>query len=295
MLFKPTPPPDRPGDSKLCKLCHLAGNPATVYTSHTSAECGSLTGTEREQRQLYTSLCGIYAQAEATPNFTTKGWCKGEGEDQPCHRPHTLATQEQLGMIQPVKPSNLAGLETPSLHILQPVPSLQLLVAHEQNKFAVTLDSGAAVSFCTPALVKRLNLAIQPNSQLMLLADQRYRVQSKGEVDFLVVEQTTSNVLLRIRALVMDNLVAECYGGQTFHLDNAIAGDVSCGRIYLDGESFVVKQDTGDDGKSVPPPAQSVRERPSLLAAAATVLMKPEKYLLPAGTYHIPTESTTSP
>ena len=89
------------------------------------------------------------------------------------------------------------------------------------------LDSGATVSFYESVLVKRLNLQIRPNSQLALLADQRYRVESKGEVDFLVVEQTTSEALLRIRALVLDNLAADCYAGQTCHLDNGVMGDVS--------------------------------------------------------------------
>ena len=50
-------------------------------------------------------------------------------------------------------------------------------------------------------------------------------------MDFLVVEQTTGEALLRVRALVMDNLAVDCYGGQTFHLDNAVSGDVSGGRI----------------------------------------------------------------
>ena len=57
----------------------------------------------------------------------------------------------------------------------------------------------------------------------------------EGEVDFLVVEKTTGKALLRIRALVMDKLGSECYGGQTFHLDNAVHADVTTGRVSLHG------------------------------------------------------------
>ena len=56
------------------------------------------------------------------------------------------------------------------------------------EKFNIILDSGATVSFCTPALVERLNLEIKPNSRLALLGDQHFQVRSKGEVDFLVLE-----------------------------------------------------------------------------------------------------------
>ena len=142
-------------------------------------------------------------------------------------------------MVAPVAP---VKLDTPTLRLLQPVPSQQLRVAHEKEQFDVILDSSATVSFCTSTLVKRLNLVIRPNSQLALLVDQRYRVESKGEVDFLVVELTMSKALLRIRALVLDNLTANCYAGQTFHLDNGVTGDVSAGCVHLHGQRYVVTQ-----------------------------------------------------
>ena len=59
---------------------------------------------------------------------------------------------------------------------------------YQGQGFFVTLDSGATASFCSLNLVGRLGLAITSNSKLALLADQRYRAQNKGEVDFLVVE-----------------------------------------------------------------------------------------------------------
>ena len=187
---------------------------------------------------------------------------------------------------------------------LQPVPSQLLNVDYEGKKLAITLDSGATVSFCSPALVQRLGLTLQPNSQLALLADSRFRVRSKGEVDFLVVEETTAEALLRVRALVIDNLAVDCYGGQTFHMDNAVSGDVSGGRVILHGGRWEVRPDNGGASKPKPPPAESVKEMQgqegAALRAAAisrsgeTVLMKTPKYLLPDGTYTIPTRQDPS-
>ena len=92
-----------------------------------------------------------------------------------------------------------AGPEATLLNTLQPVPSQLLHVDYRGQEFTITLDSGATVSFCSPSLVRRLGLTLHPNSQLALLADNRFRVRSMGEVDFLVVEQTTGEALLRVR------------------------------------------------------------------------------------------------
>ena len=142
------------------------------------------------------------------------------------------------------------------------------------------------MSFCSPALVRGLGLTLHPNSQLALLANSRFRVRSMGEVDFLVVEQTTGEALLRVRALVMDHLAVDCYAGQTFHLDNAVSGDVSGGRIILHGGRWEVRPKHGAASQPKPPPAESVKEMPrrkgagvpavaAISSSGETVLMKP--------------------
>ena len=83
-----------------------------------------------------------------------------------------------------------------------------------------------------------MNLRILPNDQLALLADQRTRMASKGEVDFVV---SLGSILLRVRALVMDNLQAECFGGTTFHADNDIEARIKSGTISIHGK-FTVSQ-----------------------------------------------------
>ena len=255
--------------SSPCRLCQLAGNPPLVTHSHTTAECGSLSGSEREE--LFVRLRSIYL-----------------GE----------TSVEELKTVKQGQPAEAL------FNTLQPVPSQLLNVDYEGKKLTITLDSGATVSFCSPALVQRLGLTLQPNSQLALLADSRFRVRSKGEVDFLVVEETTAEALLRVRALVIDNLAVDCYGGQTFHMDNAVSGDVSGGRVILHGGRWEVRPGNSGASKPKPPPAESVKEMQgqegAALRAAAisrsgeTVLMKPPKYLLPDGTYTIPTRQDPS-
>ena len=123
--------------------------------SHTTAECGSLSGSEREE--LFVRLRSIYLGKTSV---------------------------EELKTVKQGQPAEAL------FNTLQPVPSQLLNVDYEGKKLTITLDSGATVSFCSPALVQRLGLTLQPNSQLALLADSRFRVKSKGEVDFLVVEET---------------------------------------------------------------------------------------------------------
>ena len=55
-----------------------------------------------------------------------------------------------------------------------------------------------------------LSLNIAPNNQLALLADHKTRIASLGEVDFNV---TLGTVVMRVRALVMKNLQAQCFWG----------------------------------------------------------------------------------
>ena len=83
----------------------------------------------------------------------------------------------------------------------------------------ISLDSGATVSYLKHDVALNLGVQIFPNNQLALLADQRTRMASLGEVDFIVL---IGDIQMRLRALVMKNLQADCFGGTTFHADNGI-------------------------------------------------------------------------
>ena len=86
-----------------------------------------------------------------------------------------------------------------------------------------------------------------------MLADQKTRMASLGEVDFLV---TLDNIQLRIRALVMKNLQADCFAGTTFHADNDVETNIKKGTITLHGKFVVDQHNLVRDMPVHPPPAQ---------------------------------------
>ena len=69
-------------------------------------------------------------------------------------------------------------------------------------------------------------------------------MESVGEVDFLV---SLGNTQLRVRALVMENLQAECFGGTTFHADNHIEANISKKTVSIRGEVIVSQHNTWKD------------------------------------------------
>ena len=118
----------------------------------------------------------------------------------------------------------------------------------------VTLDSGATVSYIKLEIATRLKLTIHPNNQLALLADQKTRMASLGEIDIVV---HVNCIQLRLRALVMQDLQADCFGGTTFHVDNQIEAKIKEGVIKLHGK-FIVKQSNPQIEMPVfPPPAET--------------------------------------
>ena len=105
-----------------------------------------------------------------------------------------------------------------------------MIVMYERTVFEIWLDSGASVSFITLDLTTRLELKIAPNGQLALLADASTRMKSLGEVHLCV---HIKGVVLRLRALVVESLPVDCYGGTTFHVENNITTDIARGLISI--------------------------------------------------------------
>ena len=81
-------------------------------------------------------------------------------------------------------------------------------------------------------LARALGVRIKPNGQLANLAVPAKRAKSLGEIDVIVVEASTNNVCLRLRALVMPSLSVPCYGGRTFERDNGIVDDVNELKVF---------------------------------------------------------------
>ena len=151
-----------------------------------------------------------------------------------------------------------------------PVPSQVLNVKLDDIPFTIDLDSGATVAFIRKDIASKLNLDIKANGQLARLADMKTRMKSLGEIDTTVVETSTQHVLLRLRALVVEELGVECYGGQTFHLDNGIVDNVSLRTISIHHGRYTIKQAADHLAIAYPPKFLSITERDAYLGAATT-------------------------
>lgn len=210
-----------------CNFCFLLVEPEWIFTTNQVNDCSA--NNEDKLR--------LSQQILASMNFGVK-----------------TANQEQLGhanlqslpkgiqpqgQTSPLCPS--LGAANPKVHprvgSIIPIPSLFSRVSFGSHTFDITLDGGATVSFITRLLALSMNLPIKPNGELARLADKRFRVQSQGEVDFCVVKNSTG-VSLRVRALVMENLAVDCYGGTTFHYDNYIVPDNVTSTVHMHGFKY---------------------------------------------------------
>ena len=127
-----------------------------------------------------------------------------------------------------------------SLNSITPIPVQSFLVKFAESNFLVHLDSGATVSFIRLQLAISLKIKIRPNGQLALLADEKTRMKSLGEIDILIM--TGGKIILRLRALVVKELQVQVYAGTTFHVDNEIVAEMTSGTISLHGGKYTIKQ-----------------------------------------------------
>ena len=127
-----------------------------------------------------------------------------------------------------------------SLNSITPVPCQNFIVKYYGEIFLIHLDSGATVSFIKHDLIVRLKIRIKPNGQLAMLADEKTRMQSLGEIDVLVTVE--DKIVLRLRALVVKHLHVQVYAGTTFHVDNKVEANIATGDIEFHGGTFKIKQ-----------------------------------------------------
>ena len=133
------------------------------------------------------------------------------------------------------------------------IPSQVFRVSYNSIPFNITLDSGATVSYMKLEVAIRLGVNIQPNNQLALLADQKTRMSSLGEIDIVI---HINDILMRLRALVMRDLQAECFGGTTFHVDNKLTADIGRGVMSVHGKFVVSQSNPQHSMPSFPPPVE---------------------------------------
>lgn len=126
----------------------------------------------------------------------------------------------------------------PSFNRITPVPSQILTVYYKEQPLNITLDSGATVSFIRLSTAMALQCPISPNDQLALLADEKTRLAALGEINITL---NRAHFSVNLRALVVKNLQADCFGGTNFHKDNDIETRITTGQIKIH-HKFTVMQ-----------------------------------------------------
>ena len=155
---------------------------------------------------------------------------------------------------------------------ITPVPSQILTVYYNDQPLNITLDSGATVSFIRLSVAIALNCTILPNTPLALLANEKTRLAALGEINITL---SRANFSVLLRALVVKNLQADCFGGTNFHKDNDIETRITTGQIKVHHKFTVLQTNPvlplpssptalNSIQTSQPPPAQSPSSVPAL-------------------------------
>ena len=136
--------------------------------------------------------------------------------------------------------TDLCQCKANSCHLsrIVPITSQILTVYYGKQPVNITLDSGATVSFISKTICENLNFDVLPNGQIAKLGDGCTLLASKGEID-VILSRNKWNV--RLRAIVVEKLSSEIYGGMTFLTENDIQTRPATGEIKVLGK-YVIYQ-----------------------------------------------------
>ena len=123
---------------------------------------------------------------------------------------------------------------------LETVPSLVLTVFYKRIPVHITLDGGATTNYIRKDICEKLGIKIFPNGQISLLGDRKTQLKSIGEIDVTFTRDTWH---VRFRALVVEQLGADVFGGTVFQKENDIATRIATNEITVKGKHRVFATD----------------------------------------------------
>ena len=148
----------------------------------------------------------------------------------------------------------------------------------------ITLDSGATSNYIRKDICKKLAFKIRPNSQTSVLGDQVTKLPAIGEINEVL---TRDNWSVRLRALVVETLSADVFGGTVFHKENDIATRMATREITVNGKHRVFATDM-----RLPLP-QATQASVNLITAKDNVIkINSNHVVLPGEAINIPVHST---
>ena len=248
------PRPSNPGPlPPFCRICHIAGLPRSVYTSHYLGDAQCRTLSQKDKQQLATRTSGQLGAAMA----------EEEEEEDDIAAEYGYSTEEfaQVGQqykritSQPSDPTTSPVSTNPSIKVqiennhvnqdsnseffrkeatcnfIQPVPAQTLTVKDSNNKnIHMDLDTGATVSYAKLSTVLSHGFKIYPNSQLSNLADGKTKMSAVGEINETFFR---NNWEVKFHAIVTENLHTDFVAGNNFIKSNEIIQDIAAKTITV--------------------------------------------------------------
>ena len=224
-----------------CRLCYHAGASSTAYTSHPISSCTYLTRADKNDLRGLNAMETLSINDTGTARtaaYVAPGWDTEESDSEQNESDGInieINDNNYVASIIPASGHAQSNTLIPVLNNIQPIPSQILLTHYNGHELPITLDSGATISFIKREMVCKLGLPIKPNNQTATLADMKTIIKSVGEIDVLV---THNLIPIRLRALIVEDLQALCFGGTNFHVDNEIVPDICKGTIMIKGKCF---------------------------------------------------------
>ena len=116
-----------------------------------------------------------------------------------------------------------------------------LTVYHYNLPVNITIDSGATTSFITREKCLQLELVIKPNGKLIKLGDGCTTLAAIGEVNAVFSRDKWT---VKFRAIVVESLSSDLYGGMTFLIDNDISLRPKVGEIKILNKFLIYQTNT---------------------------------------------------
>ena len=207
--------------SPFCRVCQLAGQPRSMFTSHYLGETSCPTLSDKDKQLLTTRAAAQLGAADVEEEYEETDIAEEYGYE-------ALPQQDQVSKYNskittlPNKSSSFRSES--SCNYIQPVPTQTLTVVDiNGNNVHLDLDTGATVSYAKLSTVVSLGYKIKPNSQLSNLADGKTKIPAVGEIDETFQR---NNWQVQFKAIVTKNLHCDFVAGNNFIKENFIIQDL---------------------------------------------------------------------
>ena len=225
------------GDSKFCRLCHLARQQRNVVLSHEIGDinCPSMSARDKEGLKSMYSINATVQVDEEEDILEKMAQLHGYDEQVNINihdeTDNTILVSNTNHDHSHLTPEN-------NIHVIKPVPSQILTVFQHDIPVHLDLDSGCWISTVKYDYALKMKWKIHPNGQLARIADGKTVLKAKGEIHETFCRNSWT---VKFSAIVMEQLHTEAIAGNNFFFDNNIRQDITARTITINNK-FVIPE-----------------------------------------------------